>query len=112
LKKPQRIYEIWSIIFVATAGNRIKIKKVKKFVKKFVEKFSKSFKEVFENMSKSCQICQNIVQKLFKSCQKFLTPGKNQQTDNGVIVEKVQWCNSKKVNGPEKNKKKNIIGIP
>jgi hypothetical protein len=32
---------------------------------------------------------------------------------NGAIVEKVQWCNSKKVNGgKKKKKKKKIIGIP
>jgi hypothetical protein len=27
------------------------------------------------------------------------------KSNNGAIVEKVQWCNSKKRNGPEKNKK-------
>jgi hypothetical protein len=55
---------------------------------------------------------KKVVKKLSKSCQKvvkkFVTPGKN---PNGAIVEKVRWCNSKKVNGKNNNKKK-IIGIP
>jgi hypothetical protein len=55
-------------------------------------------------MSKSCQ-------KLVKN---FVRLGKKPIENNGAIVEKVRWCNSKKVNwwnNNNKNKKK-IIGIP
>jgi hypothetical protein len=66
-------------------------------------------------LSKSCQknvkkSCQKAVKKLSKNCQKIRHTWKK---PNGAIVEKVRWCNSKKVNGKnKKKKKKKIIGIP
>jgi hypothetical protein len=57
-----------------------------------------------KKLSKSCQ---KVVKKLSKSCQKM-----SKSKNNGAIVEKVQWCNSKKVNGKKKKKKKKKIGIP
>jgi hypothetical protein len=72
----------------------LKIKKVKKNWQNLSKKLSKSFQKL-------STIGQKVVKKLSKSCQNFVSPGKNQ----------------KKVNRPEngngnKNKKKKIIGIP
>jgi hypothetical protein len=41
-------------------------------------------------------------QKVVKNCQKFRHTWKKQKKTNGVIVEKVRLCNSKKVNGKNK----------
>jgi hypothetical protein len=48
-----------------------------------------------------------------KSRQKFRHTWKKQK-NNGAIVEKGRWCNSKKGNGKKKKKKKKKkkIGIP
>jgi hypothetical protein len=73
-------------------ASTIKIKKSKQ-LSKVVKKLSKSGQEVV----KKCQ-------KVSKICQKFRHTWKNSKNHNGAIVEKVQWCNSKKVNG--KNNKK------
>jgi hypothetical protein len=57
-------------------------------------------------MSKRCQKMSKRCQKVVK---KFGTPGKKQKkvSCNGAIVEKVQWCNSKKMNCLENNNNNN-----
>jgi hypothetical protein len=58
-------------------------------------------------MSKSCQkVCENCP-KVSKISSHLVKP----QKPNGAIVEKVQWSNSKKVNGPENNNKKKKIKL-
>jgi hypothetical protein len=99
-------------------ASTIKIKKVQKVVKKLSKKLSKSCQKVFKTLSKSCRKLSKNVKKLSKFSLHLVKTKKG----NGAIVEKVGWCNSKKrqiarwcnrkkVNGKNKNKKK-IIGIP
>jgi hypothetical protein len=67
---------------------------------KIIKKLSKKVKKNCQKFSKSCQ------KKVKKLSKKFLTPGKKSEKGLGAIVEKVQWCNSKKVTGKNKKNKK------
>jgi hypothetical protein len=71
------------------------------------KKLSKSCQKVVKKLSKSCF---KLVKKLSKISSHLV---KIKIKSFGAIVKKVQWCNSKKVNGKKKKKKKKKkIGIP
>jgi hypothetical protein len=63
--------------------------KVVKKCQKNVKKLSKSCQKVVKKLSKSCQ-------KDVKKCQKKIVTWNKPNKNNGAIVEKVRWCNSKK----------------
>jgi hypothetical protein len=77
-------------------ASTIKIKKSPKSCQKMVKKLSKSCQEGFEMLSKNCKKMSKLSIFLSKSCQKFRLTWYNPKKGNGAIVEKVQWCNSKK----------------